>query len=262
MEEILVIGGNGFLDAALGPALAARGAKVRRVHAGRDSERPEAHESFAVVYDLTDPTDEVLLEAALTWKGRAGRYVVARDFSHPLRRGRVMEKGAGKAVGEAELVSRREEEALEQLPVTLLHLPFVFGSGEPRGVLEFHVRRALRHEPLYFPNMFAHVSVAHVDDVAKALAHLPGLPPGAWNVAAEEPLLLGSFCDLLAETLDVKLDLTRGLEDESSEAFSPLGVGAPFVFDVHRIRQAGITCRAPMAWLFDELLAARKSLAN
>lgn len=262
MEEILVIGGNGFLDAALGSVLSGRGAKVRRVHAGRDSEWPAPHEGFGMVYDLTDPTDEVLLESALTWKGRAGRYVVARDFSHSLRRGRVLEKGAGGAVAERELVSRREEEALEQLPVTLLHLPFVFGPGEPRGILEYHVRRAMRHDPLYFPNMFAHISVAHVDDVAKALADLPILPPGAWNVAAEEPLLLGAFCDLLAETLDVTLDLTRGLEDESAEAYSPLGVTAPFVFDVHRIRGAGLSCRAPMAWLFNEILAARKSLSN
>ncbi len=269
--RVLVAGGSEFISLALVRALLRDGHAVAVLNRGRRNDRLPptvdvlvcdrkdhaqlksvlARARFEAVYDVSyAPTtgDDVAALADAVAAGRphvifvsTGRvydHALPIPYSETTPRGYYWgEYARHKIAGEDALLARHQTRGL---PVTIARPTHVLGPLNTRHNEAFFFDRIIRGRPVLVPGHGGWLrQFGHVDDLADALASMPGNPRAcgqAYNVTGEECVTQVGFVEQIAEVLERPAEF-RHFDPALLKRFDKPGLvfGQNLVYDCHAV---------------------------
>lgn len=280
--NILIIGGNRFFGRKLAGLLLTEGHevtllnrgslddgfgdKLKRIICDRTDENKMSEvlegKSFDVVYDQMCFDHPQAYAATKIFRGKTQRYIFTstmavydlgndlsekafNPFDYHYQSIATYPPDYAKAKRQAESVFFKEA----AFDVVAVRFPIVLGTDDYTQRLKIQIDKIQKGEPLFFPNLEAHLSFVHSSDAALGLFKLAFSSfKGPINVASPEPIKLLSLIAMI-EAKTKKKALLINTEDDS--AFSPYGILSDWSLDTTLAEQNGIHCRPLMSWLPD-----------
>lgn len=141
-------------------------------------------------------------------------------------------------------------------PMTFLRFPLVLGDGDTTGRLNWHLKRILKGEEIYFPNIDALSNFVASEDAADALFHLGTKNiEGIFNVESET-LSLKQLLGFMEEGCDKKAILAA---TESEDNHSPYGYSETTSMNCSKLLSTGFSPSVKMKDLIQILSKALKT---
>ncbi|MBI2554620.1 MAG: NAD-dependent epimerase/dehydratase family protein [Candidatus Rokubacteria bacterium] len=268
--RVLVAGGTEFISLALVRALIRDGHAVTALNRGRNNDRLPSDVSvipcdrkdharlksvlagarfdgvFDIAYAPTTGEDVATLADALAGAPHVLFVSTGRVYAHalPIPSSEATPRGyywgdyaRHKIAGEDALLERHRSRGL---PVTIVRPTHVLGPLNTRNNETFFFDRILRGRPVLVPGHGGWLrQLGHVDDLADALAAMPGNPRAvgqAYNVTGEDCVTQVGFVEQIAEVLERSVEF-RHFDPALLKRFDTPGLvfGQNLVYECHAV---------------------------
>lgn len=279
----LVVGGSRFLGKSLIHELLRSNFEVTVLNLGQSSwqypknvehliaDRNDTEKMLAVtngkqwdiVYDLVCSDAKGAVSAIDIFSGKTMRYVyLSSSFVYSYGQNLHEEQFDARSYRIPDVIDRltttenkRVMEAIlaQKAPFQSMavRVPFIFGSGDPTGKLRKIVQKIVLRESVYLPNLQARMSVAHVDDVAKAILKISlHNRSGSVNCASGLPISLQQLVRMIEQEVHSEIKLSDQADDRNVMPFS---IKSDWYLDVNSLKIFDVNMRNFGAWLPDLL---------
>ncbi len=144
----------------------------------------------------------------------------------------------------------------KSLPVTAVRFPIVAGADDYTKRFQFHIEKIRNHEPIYFPNINAKISLISSDDAASVLSFLATQKiQGPINAASYKPIVLKDLVSLIEKELEIPANLA--IDQNPKAEPSPYGIKNDWFMNVEKLKLLGYTAEPIHEWLPREVAAVR-----
>lgn len=135
-------------------------------------------------------------------------------------------------------------------PMTFLRFPLVLGEDDPTGRLNWHLKRILKGEEIFFPNLDAISNFVASEDAGDALFHLGTKNiEGIFNIESET-LSLKQLLGFMEDTCGKKAQLAK---TETEGTLSPYGYSETTSMNCNKLRSTGFSAKVKMKNLINTL---------
>ena len=125
-----------------------------------------------------------------------------------------------------------------KFPLTCVRLPIVVGADDCTMRFQYHVRRVIQNEEIFFPNTEAELSFITSDFAADALAALSTIQcDGPINVANPAPIKLSRLIGLVEQVTGRSARLAQ---EGNKDNFSPYGFPYSWSMSCEKLRKLGV----------------------
>ncbi len=280
MKTALVLGGTRFFGVHLVEALLNKGVnvtigtrgetkdpfgdRVERVKVDRFSEESLENlalgRSFDVLFDQIGYSSSDIEKSLKVFKGKIGKYIFTSSMSVYEEKGHLHESDFDPfskklEIKEKEEVNYQEGKQLAEaylaqnndIPYVAVRFPIVLGENDYTERLDFHVKKILNDEQLYFPNLEAEISFIHEEEAGEFLQFIAEQEYcGPINACTNGTVMLRD----LVRTIEKSANKKATFANESSEsANSPYGIDETWILDNQKAVEIGFPFGELSEWL-------------
>jgi nucleoside-diphosphate-sugar epimerase len=280
MKTALVLGGTRFFGVHLVEALLSKGVKVtigtrgetkdpfgnrvERVNVDRFSEESMKNlasgRSFDVLFDQIGYSSSDIEKSLKVFKGKIGKYIFTSSMSVYEGNGRLIESDFDPStkklvVKEKENGTYQEGKQLAEayldqnndVPYVAVRFPIVLGENDYTERLDFHVKKILNEEPMYFPNLDASISFIHEEEAGKFLLYVAEQEfNGPINACTNGTIILKDLIQTIEKSANKQANFTK---EPSESTSSPYGIDENWTLINHKAVEIGFPFGELSNWL-------------
>jgi nucleoside-diphosphate-sugar epimerase len=278
--KVLVLGGNRFFGKRLVDNFLKAGETVTVLNRGHREDlfgatvetlRCDRRDSAAlsalvqgrkwdVVYDQICFEAAEAREACRIFAGVADRYIVTSSQSvygggrsipestfdpatHTYEKEVTTKEDYAEGKRQVEAIFAREA----KFPWVAVRFSVVLGADDYTERLLYHVRKCLREEPVYFPNLQAEFCFADSQNAADALQAMGKMSfTGPINVCSPEPIHIADLLQIIESATGHGMNIVHS---ERLGEWSPMGIQQDWFMSVQKAQSLGVPLKSLGDWL-------------